>query len=176
MRITAEQGDITTARVDAIVNAANSSLLGGGGVDGAIHAAAGPRLLEACRELRRTELPDGLPVGDAVATPGFDLPARWVVHTVGPNRHAGETDPALLSSCFTRALDVAAEVGARTVAVPAVSAGVYGWAPDDVASVAVKAVAAWDEAHPGELDEVRFVLFSAPVLAAFERAMATARR
>jgi O-acetyl-ADP-ribose deacetylase (regulator of RNase III) len=171
MRTWAEQGDITTTRVDAIVNAANSSLLGGGGVDGAIHAAAGPRLLEACRELRRTALADGLQVGDAVATPGFDLPARWVVHTVGPNRHAGETDPALLTSCFTRALDVAAGVGARTVAVPAVSAGVYGWAPDDVATIAVRAVHAWDEVHPGGLDEVRFVLFDAPVLEAFERAV-----
>ncbi len=176
MRIRAEHGDIATARVDAIVNAANSSLLGGGGVDGAIHAAAGPRLLEACRELRRTTLPAGLAVGDAVATPGFDLPARWVVHTVGPNRHAGETDPALLTSCFTRSLDVAAEVGARTVALPAVSAGVYGWAPDDVAAIAVRAAHGWDEAHPGRLDEVRFVLFNAPVLAAFETALATARR
>ena len=100
MEITAETGDLTRADTDAVVNAANSSLLGGGGVDGAIHAAAGPELLEACRELRRTVLPDGLPVGDAVATPGFDLPARWVIHTVGPNRHAGETDPALLASCF----------------------------------------------------------------------------
>lgn len=93
MRIEAVRGDITTQEVDAIVNAANSGLLGGGGVDGAIHRAAGPRLLQACRELRATSLPDGLPVGEAVATPGFDLPARWVIHTVGPNRHAGQTDP-----------------------------------------------------------------------------------
>lgn len=103
MRIELVQGDITTRAVDAIVNAANSSLLGGGGVDGAIHRAAGPELLEACRELRRTELPDGLPVGAAVATSGFRLSARWVIHTVGPNRHAGQTDPALLASCFGRA-------------------------------------------------------------------------
>jgi len=169
--LSVEQGDITRSRVDAIVNAANSSLLGGGGVDGAIHAAAGPRLLEACRELRRTRLPDGLPVGDAVATPGFDLPARWVVHTVGPNRHAGQTDPALLASCFTRSLDVAAEVGARTVAFPAVSAGVYGWAPDDVARIAVGAVRGWARARPGGIDQVRFVLFNAPVLAAFRTAL-----
>jgi O-acetyl-ADP-ribose deacetylase (regulator of RNase III) len=169
MDVLAVQGDITTARVDAIVNAANSSLLGGGGVDGAIHAAAGPRLLEACRELRRTALPEGLSVGDAVATPGFDLPARWVIHTVGPNRHAGETDPSLLTSCFARSLDVAAEIGARTVAFPAVSAGVYGWASDDVARIAVRGVRAWDDAHPGMVDVVRFVLFSEPVLEAFER-------
>ena len=124
MRIEAVRGDITTERVDVIVNAANSALLGGGGVDGAIHSAAGPALLEECRELRRTSLPEGLPVGDAVATGAGELPARWVIHTVGPNRHAGQTDPALLASCFTRSLDVAAGLGARTVAFPAVSAGV----------------------------------------------------
>jgi O-acetyl-ADP-ribose deacetylase (regulator of RNase III) len=170
--LSAEQGDITRCEVDAIVNAANSMLLGGGGVDGAIHAAAGPRLLEACRRLRRTSHRDGLSVGDAVATPGFDLPARWVIHTVGPNRHRGQTDPALLASCFTRSLDVAAEVGARTVAFPAVSAGVYGWAPDDVARIAVSAVRGWPHGHAGTVDEVRFVLFSDPVLQSFERALA----
>ncbi|NMM22381.1 MAG: O-acetyl-ADP-ribose deacetylase, partial [Phycicoccus sp.] len=95
----AVEGDITTERVDAIVNAANSSLLGGGGVDGAIHRAAGPQLLAECRELRRTAYPHGLPVGEAVATGGGDLPARWVIHTVGPNRHAGQTDPALHATC-----------------------------------------------------------------------------
>jgi O-acetyl-ADP-ribose deacetylase (regulator of RNase III) len=172
MRISAEQGDITTVAVDAIVNAANSALLGGGGVDGAIHAAAGPRLLEACRELRRTTLPDGLPVGDAVATPGFDLPAPWVVHTVGPNRNAGQTDPALLASCFARSLDVAADVGARTVAFPAVGAGVYGWAPDEVARIAVDAVGRWARENPDAVDEVRFVLFNDLVLQSFERALA----
>src|SRR3954451_11776103 len=97
-RIELIKGDITSLKVDVVVNAANSSLLGGGGVDGAIHRAAGPELLAACRGLRRTTLPDGLPVGAAVAPPGFRLPARWVVHTVGPNRHAGQTDPVLLSS------------------------------------------------------------------------------
>ncbi|MEN5074123.1 O-acetyl-ADP-ribose deacetylase [Isoptericola cucumis] len=171
MHLTAEQGDITTVHADAIVNAANSSLLGGGGVDGAIHAAAGPRLLEACRELRRTTVPDGLAVGDAVATPGFDLPAAWVIHTVGPNRHRGETDPDLLVSCFTRALDVAADLRARSVAFPAVSAGVYGWDPDDVARTAVAAVRSWDDANPAAVDEVRFVLFDAAVHDAFERAL-----
>lgn len=171
MEITAETGDLTRADTDAVVNAANSSLLGGGGVDGAIHAAAGPELLESCRELRRTVLPDGLPVGDAVATPGFDLPARWVIHTVGPNRHAGETDPALLASCFTRSLDVAAEVGARSVAFPAVSAGVYGWAADDVARVAVEAVRAWGAPGDAPVRSVRFVLFHRSLLDAFEAAL-----
>ena len=98
------EGDITTEHVDAIVNAANSSLLGGGGVDGAIHRAAGPHLLEECRELRRTAYPRGLPVGEAVATGAGNLPTRWVIHTVGPNRHVGQTDPALLASCFETSL------------------------------------------------------------------------
>lgn len=172
MRIEAVPGDITDQDVDAVVNAANSSLLGGGGVDGAIHAAAGPDLLAECRELRRTSLPDGLPVGDAVATGAGRLRARWVVHTVGPNAHAGQTDPALLRSAFTRSLDVAAEVGARTVALPAVSAGVYGWAPATVAEVAVAAVRGWAAEHPDAVDLVRFVLFSRGVLAAFEDALA----
>ncbi|GIG37281.1 O-acetyl-ADP-ribose deacetylase [Cellulomonas pakistanensis] len=174
MRIEAVPGDITDQDVDAVVNAANSSLLGGGGVDGAIHAAAGPELLAACRDLRRTTLPDGLPVGDAVATGGGRLRARWVVHTVGPNARVGETDPALLRSAFTRSLDVAAEVGARTVAVPAVSAGVYGWDAATVAAVAVAvgAVRGWAGEHPDALDLVRFVLFSPAVLAAFEDALA----
>ncbi len=161
-------GDITVQHVDALVNAANSSLLGGGGVDGAIHAAAGPGLLEACRALRRDRLPDGLPVGEAVATDAFDLPCRWVIHTVGPNAHRGQTDPALLASCFSRSLDVAVGLGARSVAFPAISAGVYGWAPDAVASVAARAV----RAHPRTgLELVRFVLFSPVLFAAFRRAV-----
>ncbi|MGW6007146.1 O-acetyl-ADP-ribose deacetylase [Oerskovia enterophila] len=172
MRLTAELGDITTVDVDAIVDAANSSLLGGGGVDGAIHAAAGPRLLAACRELRRTSLPDGLPVGGAVATPGFDLPARWVIHTVGPDRHRGQTDPALLASCFTTSLDVAAGLGARTVAFPAVSAGIYGWDAHEVAQVAVRAVRVWGSDDGRGIEHVRFVLFSGRLLSAFEGALA----
>ena len=167
--IEAVLGDITTERVDAIVNAANSTLLGGGGVDGAIHAAAGPRLLEECRRLRATTHPDGLPPGDAVATGAGDLPCRWVVHTVGPNRHAGQTDPAVLASCFSRSLEVAREVGARSVAVPAVGAGIYGWAADEVADLAVGATVAVT-AEPG-LDLVRFVLFSDRVHAAFSAAL-----
>lgn len=173
MLIEAVLGDITTQDVDVVVNAANSSLLGGGGVDGAIHAAAGPDLLAACQELRRTTLPDGLPVGDAVATPGFRLPARWVVHTVGPNLHRGQTDPVLLASCFARPLELAVGLGATSVAFPAVSAGVYGWAVDDVARIAVGTVRAWQAgtATPGSGPEgvelVRFVLFSSAALGAF---------
>ena len=164
MTIDAVLGDLTTEPADALVNAANSALLGGGGVDGALHAAAGPALLAACREVRRTRWPDGLPVGEAVATVAGDLPARWVIHTVGPNRHAGETDEALLASCFTRSLDVAQSLGARTVAFPAVGAGIYGWDATTVARVAVGAVAA----HPRTgIERVRFVLFSERLLAAF---------
>lgn len=179
-RISLLLGDITTQRVDAIVNAANSSLLGGGGVDGAIHRAAGPRLLGACRDLRRTGFSDGLPVGRAVATEGFDLPARWVIHTVGPNRHAGQTDPDLLRSCFTSSLNVAREISATSVAFPAISAGVYGWAADDVARVAWAAVTDWIRsdwtrsdgaaAHESGVTDIRFVLFSQALLEAFEAA------
>lgn len=169
--VEAVRGDITREVVDAVVNAANRTLLGGGGVDGAIHAAAGPALLAECRRLRRTTLPDGLAVGDAVATGAGDLPCRWVVHTVGPNRHRGETDPELLASCFRRSLAVARDVGARTVAVPAVSAGVYGWDADEVAAVAVSTVLADCARRPG-LDLVRFVLFSDRLLGAFRTALA----
>jgi O-acetyl-ADP-ribose deacetylase (regulator of RNase III) len=171
MQIEAVRGDITREHVDAIVDAANSTLLGGGGVDGAIHAAAGPELLAECRELRRTRLPAGLPVGDAVATGAGRLPCRWVIHTVGPNAHAGQTDPALLASCFTRSLDVAAELGAQSIAFPAVSAGVYGWDVRDVARIAITAVRTWGLAHAdATLDVVRFVLFSDAALAAFDEA------
>lgn len=155
--IEAVEGDITVQAVDAIVNAANSSLLGGGGVDGAIHRAAGPTLLRECRELRRTSLPDGLPVGHAVATGAGDLAARWVIHTVGPNRHAGQTDPALLAACFASSMREAVRVGARSMAFPAVSAGVYGWDVHEVARVALATVTeAPERAH---VDLVRFVLF-----------------
>ncbi|MEP7017102.1 MAG: O-acetyl-ADP-ribose deacetylase [Actinomycetota bacterium] len=167
--IEAVEGDITEQVVDAIVNAANGSLLGGGGVDGAIHLAAGPALLAECRELRRTAYPRGLPVGEAVATGAGDLPARWVIHTVGPNRHVGQTDPAQLESCFEESLREAVRVGARSVAFPAISAGVYGWDTADVARIAVAAVrGSW---HLTELDLVRFVLFSSRTLKAFEGAL-----
>jgi O-acetyl-ADP-ribose deacetylase len=169
-RVEAVRGDITTQRVDAVINAANSSLLGGGGVDGAIHRAAGPRLLEACRRVRRDAYPDVLPVGNAVATEGADLPARWVIHTVGPDWRRGQRDPDLLRRCFTRSLDVAAELGARTVAFPAVSAGDYGWDPGVVAQVAVEAVRS--DAHGTGVELVRFVLFTDEVLGEFTRRLA----
>jgi O-acetyl-ADP-ribose deacetylase len=167
--IEAVEGDITTQLVDAIVNAANGSLLGGGGVDGAIHRAAGPRLLQECRELRRTAYPQGLPVGEAVATGAGNLPARWVIHTVGPNRHMGQTDPALLASCFHASLREAVNVGARSVAFPAVSAGVYGWEATEVARIAVAAVRGSPQL--GALDLVRFVLFSQATHEAFIHAL-----
>ncbi|MDO5723583.1 MAG: O-acetyl-ADP-ribose deacetylase [Flaviflexus sp.] len=159
MNIELAHVDITTLNVDAIVNAANSSLLGGGGVDGAIHRAAGPELLAACQELR-ADLPDGLPVGEAVATAGFNLPARYVIHTVGPNRHAGQTDPAMLSSCFTASLALAEDLGLTTIAFPAISAGVYGWDAADVARIGLTALAA----HDGNLDTATVALFSGSAL------------
>jgi O-acetyl-ADP-ribose deacetylase (regulator of RNase III) len=171
VRLEAVEADIIRQQVDAVVNAANSTLLGGGGVDGAIHAAAGPRLLEECRRLRTTTYRDGLPVGQAVVTGAGELPARWVIHTVGPNRHRGQDDPALLASCFTTSLDVAAQIGARSVAFPAISAGAYGWGLPDVASIAVAAVEHWAESGEG-VDLVRFVLFGRPALAAFQAALA----
>ncbi|MFL6204859.1 MAG: O-acetyl-ADP-ribose deacetylase [Acidimicrobiales bacterium] len=165
----AVRGDITEQQVDAIVNAANRSLYGGAGVDGAIHDAAGPDLLAECKQLRRTSLPDGLPVGDAVATGAGRLMARWVIHTVGPNALAGETDPALLARCFTSSLDEAVRVGARSVAFPAISAGIYGWDGDEVARIGVAAVAS--SPALGQLELVRFVLFNDRLLGAFEAAL-----
>ena len=167
MQIRISTGDITASSADAIVNAANSSLLGGGGVDGAIHRAAGPGLLAACRELRAGTLAGGLPVGQAVATPGFELPARWVIHTVGPNARAGETDPALLASCFRRSLDVAEELGAESVAFPAISAGVYGWDPAAVARIGLRTVRDYPARTVRTVD---FVLFGAPAEQIFRSA------
>ena len=178
MRIEAVVGDITTEKVDAIVNAANTTLLGGGGVDGAIHRAAGPSLLDACQKVRDTELPNGLPVGRAVATPGFDLPAAWVIHTVGPNRHAGEDDPALLRACFDSSLELAIQLGCTGIALPAVSAGVYGWPIAEVAEVAVaRARAVEQRSHTdpdavGRLGLIRFVLSSQTNHEAFARELA----
>lgn len=163
------RGDITLERVDAVVNAANSSLLGGGGVDGAIHAAAGEDLLRECRDLRATSLPDGLPVGQAVATGAGRLPARWVIHTVGPNWHRGERDHELLASCFRSSLEVAHGLHARSVAFPAISAGIYGWDPDVVAELALSTVRGVVESRPS-FTMVRFVLFSDRVLRSFLRA------
>jgi O-acetyl-ADP-ribose deacetylase len=150
-----ERGDITEVRADAIVNAANSSLLGGGGVDGAIHRKGGPEILAACRELRATTLPDGLPAGQAVATTAGRLPATWVIHTVGPVH--GEGSAETLASCYRESLRVADELGAHTVAFPAISTGVYGWPKDDAARIALRTVGA-AEVH--RVREVRFVLFT----------------
>lgn len=171
-KVTAVGGDITTQQVDAIVNAANASLLGGGGVDGAIHAAAGPSVLTECRRIRAERYPEGLPVSEAVATGAGELPARWVIHTVGPNAHRGETDPALLAACFTNSLAEAVRIGARSLAIPAVSAGVYGWDAEQVAQIAVGAAGDFLAGDQGsEIDQIRFVLFSEPILLAFERAL-----
>jgi O-acetyl-ADP-ribose deacetylase (regulator of RNase III) len=140
MRLELVQGDITEQRVDAIVNAANSSLLGGGGVDGAIHRRGGPAILAECRELRRVTYRDGLPVGEAVATTAGDLPARWVIHTVGPIHGRGDSEQ--LRSCYRNSLRVAAELGADTVAFPLISAGAYRWPIEDALRQAVDTIRA----------------------------------
>lgn len=138
--ITAVQGDITRQHVDAIVNAANSAMRGGGGVDGAIHRAGGPEVLQDC--IRR--FPDGLAAGDAGWTTAGNLPARWVIHTVGPNYTAGQRDRAVLESCYRRSLRVADELGAAAIAFPLISAGIYGWPKDDAIAAAVDTIAAAD--------------------------------
>jgi O-acetyl-ADP-ribose deacetylase (regulator of RNase III) len=168
MRLWAVRGDLTEADVDVIVNAANPGLLGGGGVDGAIHAAGGPAILEECRMLK-ARLPGGrLPRGEAVATTAGRLPARWVVHTAGPIWSASQDRSAVLRSCYRSSLRVADELGARTVAFPAISAGIYGWPMDDAARQAVAGVR---EAAVEHVHEVRFVLFDERALAAFEGAL-----
>jgi O-acetyl-ADP-ribose deacetylase len=135
-------GDITTLAVDAIVNAANSSLLGGGGVDGAIHRAGGPTILQACRELRRTRYPQGLPAGEAVMTTAGDLSAQAVIHTVGPIWGNDHPEAALLASCYRRSLSLADAAGLRSIAFPAISTGVYGYPKPDAAEVVSKTIAA----------------------------------
>ncbi|MCL6732092.1 O-acetyl-ADP-ribose deacetylase [Streptomyces neyagawaensis] len=161
--ITLVQGDITQQSVDAIVNAANSSLLGGGGVDGAIHRRGGPAILEDCRRLRASHYGKGLPTGQAVATTAGALDARWVIHTVGPVHSQSLDRSALLASCYRESLRVADELGARTVAFPAVSAGIYGWPMDDAARIAVETVRSTETA----VEEVRFVLFDERAYEAF---------
>jgi O-acetyl-ADP-ribose deacetylase len=168
MELRAVLGDITEADVDVVVNAANPGLLGGGGVDGAIHRAGGPAILEEYRAVK-ARLPDGrLPRGDAVATTAGRLPARWVVHTAGPIWSASRDQSTVLRSCYTASLRVADGLGARTVAFPAISAGIYGWPIDDAARQAVAGVRAASVEH---VADVRFVLFSAEALAAFEAAL-----
>jgi O-acetyl-ADP-ribose deacetylase (regulator of RNase III) len=167
VRITLVTGDITEQHVDAVVNAANSALLGGGGVDGAIHRRGGPAILAACRQLRAGQYAGGLPVGQAVATTAGDLPARWVIHTVGPVYAPSDDRSALLASCYTAALRVADELGARTVAFPAISTGAFGWPADDAARIAVAAV----RQSAALVGEARFVLFGPDVAAAFGNAL-----
>jgi O-acetyl-ADP-ribose deacetylase (regulator of RNase III) len=162
------RGDITEQHVDAVVNAANSSLLGGGGVDGAIHRRGGPAILRECRALRASRYGKGLPTGQAVATTAGDLPARWVIHTVGPVYAKTEDRSELLASCYRESLRVADELGAASVAFPAVSAGIYGWPLDDAARIAVTTV----QATPTRVADVRFVLFTADVHTAFADALA----
>ena len=153
MELSVVQGDITQQDVDAVVNAANRAMRGGGGVDGAIHRAGGPEVLADC--VRR--FPDGLETGDAGWTRAGALPARWVIHVVGPNHSAGQRDRSLLTSCYSRALEVADELGARTVAFPLVSAGIYGWPKDDAVAAAVETL----RSTPTRVEEARLVAFDA---------------
>lgn len=173
MEIRLVEGDITAQHVDAVVNAANSSLLGGGGVDGAIHRRGGPAILAECRALRASRYGRGLPTGEAVATTAGELPARWVIHTVGPVWTAREDRSPLLRSCYATSLRVADEFGARTVAFPLISAGVYGWPLDDAVRQALAALRA---ATPTHVAEVRLVLFDTATYAAARRVHADPSR
>ncbi|WP_062980906.1 O-acetyl-ADP-ribose deacetylase [Nocardia anaemiae] len=165
--ITLVRGDITKQQVDAIVNAANSSLLGGGGVDGAIHRAGGPEILDACRKLRASRYGKGLPTGRAVATTAGRLAANWVIHTVGPVWSASEDRSAQLASCYRESLRVADELGARTIAFPAISTGIYRWPIEDGARIAIETV----REATTHVTEVRFVLFDERAYGAFEAAL-----
>jgi O-acetyl-ADP-ribose deacetylase (regulator of RNase III) len=171
VRIELLRGDITAQKVDAIVNAANSSLLGGGGVDGAIHRRGGPAILEECRAHRASRYPDGLPAGEAVATTAGNLPARWVIHTVGPvwDARQAEARTATLRSCYARSLAVADELGAGTVAFPLISSGAFGWPLDDAVRQALTALAGAETA----VEEARLVLFGEGTLAVAQRVAAS---
>jgi O-acetyl-ADP-ribose deacetylase (regulator of RNase III) len=166
------EGDITKQRVDAIVNAANSSLLGGGGVDGAIHRAGGRSILEECEEIRSGPYRDGLPTGQAVATAAGDLDAKWVIHTVGPTYAKSEDRSHLLASCHIESLRVADELGAESIAFPAISTGVYRYPVEEAANVAMSAIFS----SKTDVGEVRFVLYGADAYAVFERALRTHRK
>lgn len=161
-------GDITAQEVDVVVNAANSSLLGGGGVDGAIHRKGGPEILAACRDLRAGHYGKGLKTGQAVATTAGRLPARWVVHTVGPVWSAEEDRSSLLADCHRNSLRVAEELGAQSVAFPAISTGVYRWPLPDAARIAVATV---HETLAPEIKTVRFVLFDQAAYDVFAAAL-----
>lgn len=163
-RVTVVRGDITRQQVDAVVNAANRGMRGGGGVDGAIHRAGGPEVLADCI----ARFPHGLTTGDAGWTTAGDLPARWVIHVVGPNHAAGERDRDLLISCYRRALDVADELGATTVAFPLISAGIYGWPLDDAVDAAVTTLAE----TPSSVTEARIVAFDEAMFTRVERRLA----
>jgi O-acetyl-ADP-ribose deacetylase len=165
-RVSCVRGDLTEQDVDAIVNAANERMLGGGGVDGAIHRAAGKRLLEACKEIPEVRPGVRCPTGEARITPGFDLVARWVVHTVGPVYQRRSVDAALLASAHQSSLALAREKGLRTVAFPAISCGVYGYPPRLAAPIAI----AEARAAGGSIEEVRFVLFGADTFEPFDAA------
>jgi O-acetyl-ADP-ribose deacetylase (regulator of RNase III) len=171
--ITLIMGDITEQHVDAIVNAANSSLLGGGGVDGAIHRGGGPEILEECRALRASRYGSGLPAGQAVATTAGRLPARWVIHTVGPVWSDTEDRSGTLASCYRESLRVADELGARTVAFPAISTGVYRWPLDDAARIALTAVR---DTRTEVVTEARFVLFGQDAHDAFAQTWRALRK
>jgi len=158
------EGDISAFPADALVNAANSGLLGGGGVDGAIHRAGGPAILAECRRIRADLLPDGLPTGQAVATTAGRLPARWVIHTVGPVYSGSPSDPELLASAHRASIALSRELGARSMAFPAISTGVYGYPVELAAPIALA------EARAAEDLEITFVLFSGATLAAFRAA------
>lgn len=166
-RIELVQDDITEQQVDAIVNAANSSLMGGGGVDGAIHRRGGPEILEECRRIRAEQYREGLPTGKAVATTAGRLSARWVIHTVGPVYSRKDDRSAQLAGCHTESLAVADRLGARTVAFPAISTGVYGYPVEEAAPVAIEAV----RGAATDVDLVRFVLFDRATLDAYARAL-----
>ncbi|MGV9383154.1 O-acetyl-ADP-ribose deacetylase [Nonomuraea sp. NPDC003707] len=164
MRITLVKGDITEQPTDAVVNAANSSLMGGGGVDGAIHRRGGPEILEECRKLRSGHYGKGLPTGKAVATTAGRLPAKWVIHTVGPVYSMSVDRSELLASCYRESLRVADTLEARSVAFPAISTGIYGWPMDDAARIALDTVRQADTS----VEDVRFVLFDSAAYAVFE--------
>ena len=171
-RIRLVQGDITEQPVDAVVNAANSSLMGGGGVDGAIHRRGGPEILEACRRLRAGEYPDGLPTGEAVATTAGRLPAGGVIHTVGPRwKGGGRGEEEHLASAYRRSLEVATENGWRGIAFPSISTGVYGYPVEQAAAVALRTIRAVLTERPDRFEEVRMVLFSSQDLQAYRRAL-----
>ena len=151
------QGDITKLSVDAIVNAANTSLLGGGGVDGAIHLASGPQLLKACEKIREKEYPKGLPIGEAVITPGYLLPSKYVIHTVGPIWRGGNSnEKELLSNCYTNSLELASKQNLKTIAFPAISTGVYRFPKELASKIAIETVEKYLEKETS-LEEIKFV-------------------